>query len=167
MRVSLIAAMAQNRVIGVGNALPWRLPADQLYFKAKTMGHTLIMGRRTFESIGERPLPGRRTIVVSRRPGYAPPGVEIARSVDEALARAKGDQSDEVFVAGGEGIFRAALARADRIYLTRIEQDFHGDTFFPEFDESVWALAGREHHEATSEAPFAYSFEVWERNPQP
>ncbi|HEX9941109.1 MAG TPA: dihydrofolate reductase [Thermoanaerobaculia bacterium] len=164
MRVSLIAAIASNRAIGIGNALPWRLPADQRYFKAKTMGHTLIMGRRTFESIGQRALPGRRTIVVSRRQDYAPPGVEVAQSLDEALARASGD---EVFVAGGEGIFREALSRADRLYLTRIERDFPGDTFFPAFDESVWQLVERERHEATAETPFAYSFEIWERRPEP
>jgi dihydrofolate reductase len=163
MRVSLIAALASNRAIGLDNDLPWRLPADQRYFKAKTLGHTLIMGRRTFESIGERALPGRRTIVVSRRQDYAPPGVEVARSVDEALARASGD---EVFVAGGEEIFREALARADRLYLTRIERDFPGDTFFPAFDESAWRLTASERHEPTAETPFAYSFEIWERRPQ-
>jgi dihydrofolate reductase len=162
MRVSLIAAMANNRAIGLGNALPWRLPADQRYFKAKTMGHTLIMGRRTFESIGERALPGRKTIVVSGRPDYSRPGVEVAKSLDEALALAEGD---EVFVAGGEGIFREALPRADRLYLTHIERDFPGDTFFPELDESAWRLVERERHEATAETPFAYAFEVWERKP--
>jgi len=163
MKVSLIAAMAKNRAIGVDNDLPWRLPADQRYFKAKTMGHTLIMGRRTFESIGERPLPGRKTIVVSRRQDYAPPGVEVVRSLDEALARAEGE---EVFVAGGEEIFREALPRAHRLYLTRIERDFPGDTFFPEFDESAWRLLDRERHEATAEIPFAYSFEIWEKSPE-
>lgn len=160
MKVSLMAAMASNRAIGIDNGLPWRLPADQRYFKAKTMGHTLIMGRRTFDSIGRRALPGRPTIVVTRRPGYAAPGVEVAHSLDEALAKAQGD---EVFVVGGEVIFREALPKADRLYLTRIEQDFPGDTFFPDFDESAWRLVERERHEATPEAPFAYSFEVWER----
>ena len=163
MKVSLIAAMAKNRTIGLDNALPWHLPADQRYFKAKTMGHSLVMGRRTFESIGERPLPGRKTIVVSRRRDYAPPGVEVAHSLDEALARAEGE---EVFVAGGEEIFREALPRAHRLYLTRIERDFPGDTFFPEFDESAWRLLDRERHEATAEIPFAYSFEIWEKSPE-
>jgi dihydrofolate reductase len=163
MRVFLIAAMAKNRAIGIDNRLPWHLPADQRYFKAKTMGHTLIMGRRTFESIGERPLPGRKTIVVSRRQGYAPPGVQVARSLDEALSLAEGD---EVFVAGGEGIFREALPRADRLYLTRIERDFPGDTFFPEIDEPAWRLVDCERHEATADPPFAYSFEIWERRPE-
>jgi dihydrofolate reductase len=161
MRISLIAAMGSNRAIGVDNRLPWRLPADQRYFKAKTMGHTLIMGRRTFDSIGQRALPGRPTIVVTRQPGYVAPGVEVAYSLDEALAKAQGD---EVFVAGGEAIFREALPRAHRLYLTRIEQDFPGDTFFPGFDETAWRLIERERHEPTKETPFAYSFEIWEKD---
>ena len=165
MTVSLIAAMGGNRAIGLDNRLPWRLPADQRYFKAKTMGHTVIMGRRTFDSIGNKALPGRPTIVVTRQPGYAAPGVEVAHSVAEALAMAQGEE--EVFVAGGEAIFREALPRADRIYLTRIEQDFPGDTFFPAIDEAAWQLAASERREATPETPFAYSFEVWERRPQP
>jgi dihydrofolate reductase len=161
MRISLIAAMSRNRAIGIDNGLPWRLPADQRYFKAKTMGHTLIMGRRTFDSIGRRALPGRPTIVVTREPGYAVPGVEVAHSLDEAL---QGAQGDEVFVVGGEAIFREALPLADRLYLTRIEQDFPGDTFFPDFDEAAWQLVESERHEAT---PFAYSFEIWERRLEP
>jgi dihydrofolate reductase len=159
MRVSLIAAMAKNRAIGLGNGLPWHLPPDLRRFKALTTGHTLIMGRKTFETL-KGPLPWRTTIVVTRRADYAPAGVLVARSIDEALSRAEGD---EVFVAGGEDIFRQTLHRADRLYLTRIDRDFTGDTFFPEYEESAWRLAEREHHEATPEIPFAYSFEVWER----
>ncbi|HEY7213920.1 MAG TPA: dihydrofolate reductase [Thermoanaerobaculia bacterium] len=160
MKVSLIAAMAKNRAIGLGNGLPWHLPPDLRRFKALTTGRTLIMGRKTFETL-RGPLPWRTTIVVTRREGYAPPGVLVARSIDEALARAEGD---EVFVAGGEDVFRQTLDRADRLYLTRIGQDFPGDTFFPEFDESAWRLVEREDHAATAEIPLAYSFEVWERS---
>jgi dihydrofolate reductase len=160
MKVSLIAAMAKNRAIGLGNGLPWHLPPDLRRFKALTTGRTLIMGRKTFETL-RGPLPWRTTIVVTRREGYAPPGVLVARSIDEALARAEGD---EVFVAGGEDVFRQTLDRADRLYLTRIYQDFPGDTFFPEFDESAWRLVEREDHAATAEIPLAYSFEVWERS---
>jgi dihydrofolate reductase len=162
MRVSLIAAMAKNRAIGIDNGLPWHLPADLRRFKALTTGHTLIMGRKTFESL-RGPLPWRTTIVLTRRQDYAPPGVIVSRSIDEALARAAGD---EVFVAGGEEIFRQTLDRADRLYLTRIEKDFPGDTYFPELDESAWRLVEREDHEATAEIPFAYSFEIWERSPE-
>jgi dihydrofolate reductase len=161
-RVSLIAAMGSNRAIGIDNGLPWRLPADLRRFKALTMGHVLVMGRKTFESVG-RPLPGRTTIVVTRRPDYAPPGVEVAHSVDEALARATRDHPEEIFIAGGEEIFRQTLDRADRLHLTWIEKEFPGDTFFPELDEPSWRLAEREDHEATPETPFAYSFRVYDR----
>ncbi len=162
MKVSLIAAMAKNRAIGLGNGLPWHLPPDLRRFKALTTGHTLIMGRKTFETL-RGPLPWRTTIVVTRQADYAPPGVIVTRSIDEALSRAEGD---EVFVAGGEDVFRQTLDRADRLYLTRIGQDFSGDTFFPEFDESAWRLVEREDHAATAETPLAYSFEIWERPTQ-
>ena len=161
MRVSLIAAMAKNRAIGLGNGLPWHLPADLKWFKARTTGRTLIMGRKTFETL-RGPLPWRTTIVVTRQPDYAPPGVLVTRSIDEALALAEGD---EVFVAGGADIFRQTLDRADRLYLTRIERDYPGDTFFPEYDESAWRLVEREHHAATEKDP-AFSFETWEKSTQ-
>ena len=160
MRITLIAAMAANRSIGLDNRLPWRLPADQRRFKALTLGHSMIMGRRTFDSIGGRPLPGRPTIVVTRDPAWSAPGVEVAHSVDEALAKAQGE---EVFVAGGEEIFRLALSRADLIQLTRIDRDFPGDTFFPEFAEGDWEVVEREDHGPTEKAPFSYSFLVLDR----
>ncbi|MFY9826092.1 MAG: dihydrofolate reductase [Thermoanaerobaculia bacterium] len=163
MRITLIAAMAANRAIGIDNRLPWRLPADQRRFKALTMGHPMIMGRRTFDSIGGQPLPGRPTIVVTRDPGWSAPGVEVAHSVDEALDRTQGAQGDEVFVAGGEEIFRLALKRADRIQLTRIDKDFPGDTFFPEIGEDDWEVVEREDHGPTAETPFSYSFLVMDR----
>jgi dihydrofolate reductase len=160
MRITLIAAMAANRAIGIDNRLPWRLPADQRRFKRLTMGHPMIMGRRTFDSIGRQPLPGRPTIVVTRDLAWSGPGVEVAHTVDEALAMARGD---EVFVAGGEEIFRLALPRADRLQLTRIDQDFPGDTFFPEIDENDWEIVEREDHGPTAETPFSYSFLVMDR----
>jgi dihydrofolate reductase len=163
MRVSLIAALAKNRAIGLGNGLPWHLPADLKRFKALTTGHTLIMGRKTFETLNG-PLPWRTTIVVSRRPGYAPPGVLVAGSLDAALAMAEGD---EVFIAGGEEIFRQGLDRADRLHLTRIHRDFPGDTFFPVFDEAAWQLVESERHDATPETPYAFTFEVWQRRREP
>ena len=160
-RISLIAAMARNRSIGIDNRLPWHLPADLKRFKALTQGHTLVMGRKTFESIG-RPLPWRTTIVITRQPGYRPEGVLVAPSVDAALALAARENEEEVFVGGGEEIFRQTLEGADRIYLTRIERDFPGDTFFPEFDESAWRLVEREDHAAAGEAP-AFSFLTWDK----
>jgi dihydrofolate reductase len=157
-RVSLIAAMAENRAIGIDNRLPWRLPADLKRFKALTMGHPLIVGRKTFDSIG-RPLPGRRLIVVTRRQGWAPRGVEVVHSIEEALERT-GDE--EVFIGGGEEIFRLSLDRADRAYLTCIQKEFPGDAFFPELDGS-WRLVEKEDHAPTVETPFAYSFRVYDR----
>ncbi|HSN85368.1 MAG TPA: dihydrofolate reductase [Thermoanaerobaculia bacterium] len=160
-RISLIVAMAANRVIGRDNDLPWRLPDDLRRFKRLTMGHTLVMGRKTWESIG-RPLPGRAIVVVTRQEGYGvPPGVSVARSVEEALEIAEGD---EVFIAGGEEVFRQTVDRADRLYLTRIDKDFPGDTFFPEFDPERFRLVEREDHEATEEVPFAYSFLTYDRD---
>jgi dihydrofolate reductase len=164
MRISLIAAMAANRAIGLDNGLPWHLPEDLRRFKRLTMGHVMIMGRRTFDSIGKRPLPGRPTIVITRQEGYAAPGVTVAHSVDEALALAQGD---EVFVAGGEEIFRLTIGRADRLYLTRIHAELPGDTWFPEFDEREWRLVEREDREPAGEVPFAYSFLTYDRDARP
>jgi len=168
MRVSLIVAMAANRVIGRGNALPWRLPADLKRFKQLTMGKAIIMGRRTWESIG-RPLSGRTMIVVTRRGDYAPQGVLVTPSLDEALGLAAGapGSGDEAFVIGGAEIFREALPRAGRLYLTRIDADFEGDVLFPEFNEAEWTLVSEERHEpgesGSGEPPFAYTFLTYDR----
>ena len=163
-RISLIAAMARNRAIGIDNRLPWRLPADLKRFKALTKGHTLVMGRRTFESLNG-PLPWRTTIVVTRREDYAPEGVLVAHSLEEALERARKEEAEEIFIAGGEEIFRQGFLLGDRLQLTYIDQDFPGDTFFPEFDSSAWRLVEREDHAATEEIPFAYSFLVYDKLP--
>lgn len=128
-RLSLIAALAANGVIGAGNALPWRLPEDLKRFKALTLGHPVIMGRKTFESIG-RPLPGRRNIVLSRRPEYFAAGCIVAHDLESALAAA-GD-ADELFVIGGGELYREALPLADRIYLTIVHGEAQGDVLFPE-----------------------------------
>ncbi|WP_224364320.1 dihydrofolate reductase [Hyalangium versicolor] len=160
MKLSAIVAMAANRVIGVNNQLPWRLPADLARFKRVTMGHALVMGRKTYESIG-RPLPGRTMIVVTRQPGYAPQGVKVAHSVDEALALARGD--DEVFIGGGAELYAQTLDRLDRIYLTRIERDVPGDTRFPEVDLSTWKLIEEELHPATTPDALPYAFLTYER----
>ena len=135
MRKSLVVAMARNRVIGRGNALPWRLPADLAYFKKVTMGHPVIMGRRTYESIG-RPLPGRGNIVVSRNRDFVAPGCSVVPSL-QAAYRGAGD-AQEVCVIGGTSIFEAALPDADCIHLTEVQADVEGDTWFPEFDRADW-----------------------------
>ncbi|XXF76784.1 dihydrofolate reductase [Myxococcaceae bacterium GXIMD 01537] len=160
MRLSAIVAMASNRVIGVGNALPWRLPADLKRFKQLTMGHTLVLGRKTYESIG-RPLPGRAMVVLTRQPGYAPEGVKVAHSLEEALALARGDS--EVFIAGGADLYAQTMERLDRLYLTRIERDVPGDCFFPEVDLSAWRLIEEEHHPAATDADLPFAFLTYER----
>lgn len=133
--VYLIAAVAANGVIGADGGLPWRLREDLQHFKRVTQGHAVIMGRRTWESIG-RPLPGRRNVVVTRQTGFAAPGASVAPSLEAALALCR--DHDIVFVIGGAGLYRAALPLADALLLTEIGRDYEGDTRFPEFDRTLW-----------------------------
>lgn len=147
--------MARNRVIGINNRLPWRVPEDLLRFKALTMGHVLVMGRKTFQSIG-RPLPGRKTIVVTRQRDLKLEGVEIAHSVDDALALAG---TAQVFIVGGGDLYRQTIGRAGRLYVTVIDCDFEGDAWFPEIDVTCWRLAERESHEGNPR----FEFQVWDK----
>jgi len=161
MRVSLIAAVAENGTIGRDNQVPWRLPLDLQWFKRWTLGHTVILGRRTLESIGGRPLPGRKNIVISRQDDFAPPDVQVARSIEEALARASDD--GEVFVVGGQEIYRAALPYAWRLYLTRVHEEVPGDTFFPPFDEADFEIVEREDHPIDARHDIPFTFLIYER----
>lgn len=164
MRTSIIAAVAANRTIGRDNGLPWgRLPADMKWFKRQTMGHTMILGRKTFESIGSRPLPGRPLVVITRKDIDAPAGVRIVHTLDEALAAAREQENEEAFIAGGAEIYRQALPRTDRMYLTWIGEEFPGDTFFPAFDPSGWRVVSEEPHEADGENPYPYTFQILDR----
>jgi dihydrofolate reductase len=166
MRRSIIAAMGSNRVIGLEGSLPWgRLPSDLRRFKRLTMAHTMIMGRKTYDSIRGGPLPGRRTIVITRQEGWRPPaaGVQVAHSLDEALRIAERIEDDEVFIAGGGEIFQDALPVTDRIYLTRIDSAFPGDAFFPELDAKDWRTVEQEHHDASDENPYPLTFETLDR----
>ena len=156
----VIAVVSDNAVIGRDNDLPWRLSADLKRFKALTTGHTIVMGRRTWESIG-RPLPQRRSIVVTRRPDYAADGARVAHSLDEAVAMASDD--DRVFVIGGAALFRAALPRADRLYLTRVHAQVEGDVLFPDWDERDWRKVEDERHAPDERNEHAYSFRVYDR----
>jgi len=155
MTVSLIVAMSENRVIGRAGGLPWRLSDDLRRFKRLTTGHTIIMGRKTFESIG-RPLPNRTSIVITRQADWTTEDVIVAHSLDEALERASHD--DEVFVIGGGEIFGQALPRADRLYLTIVHADIEGDVYFPAIDESNWRCVHEERHEADERNEYAYTF---------
>jgi dihydrofolate reductase len=165
MRVSIIAAVAKNGTIGIDNRLPWHLPADLRHFKSLTLGHHMIMGRKTFESAGV--LPGRPTIVVSRR-GLAecPAGVLLASSVPEAIDLARRAGETEAFIAGGAEIYRAAFDYSDRMYLTRIDRDFAGDTVFPAFEVEEWHEVDKRTFEADDKNPYRFSFVVLERRPE-
>ena len=162
MRITLIAAMSANRVIGRGNALPWHLPADLARFRRRTEGHVVIMGRRTFDSVGQ-PLPNRRSIVVTRRHDYHPPGAEIAHSLQEAIQRGRETESQEIFILGGAEIYALALPDVDRLELTIVHAEVEGDTFFPECDLTEWRLIEDERHEADDRHAHAFSFRIYER----
>jgi dihydrofolate reductase len=154
-RLSLIVAMDENRLIGSNNRLPWHFPADLAFFKRTTMGKPIVMGRKTFESIG-RPLPGRRNIVITRDPSFHADGCYIANGIDTALASC-GD-AEEVMLIGGASLYQQTLAHADSLYITRIHHEFSGDTWFPDFDNTRWKVVERQDFTADESNPYAYSF---------
>jgi dihydrofolate reductase len=154
MKISIIAAMGDNRVIGAQGKIPWHLPADFKKFKELTMGHPVIMGNKTFESIG-KPLPGRTNIILAKDPDYAADGCLISHSLDDAIALAKeAEGSGEVFIGGGGQVYALALPMTDTIYLTKVHGVFEGDTFFPEFDESQWKLVNSEERQKDEKNSF-------------
>ena len=152
--------MARNRVIGANNAIPWHLPAELKMFKSITMGHHLIMGRNTWQSIG-RLLPGRTTVIVTRQRDFSVPGAIVADSLDTALA-ACGDD-DEIFVIGGAQLYAAALPRADRLYLTQVDADVEGDTLMPQFDFTQWRERSTQSFSADEKNPYAYRLTIYDR----
>lgn len=173
LKLCALVAMAQNRVIGRNNSLPWRLPPDLKHFKALTMGHPIIMGRKTYESIG-RPLPGRACIIVTSHTGYKVQGATVVRSIAEALKACCRDREDkgnehhpantesECFVIGGAEIFRQMLPLCDRLYITEIRRDFDGDVLFPEFNREEWSETSREKHHWDDDG-LEYHFVVLDR----
>jgi dihydrofolate reductase len=163
MRLSIVVAVAKNRVIGNDNQMPWHLPADFAWFRKITTGHPIIMGRKTFESIG-RPLPGRRNIVVSRNPDFCADGVEVVTSLEKAINICL-SQPDcaEAFVIGGAMLYAEALPRVDRIYLTEVDASPAGGTLFPAMDKSCWRELTRARHEADEKNIYAMDFVVLER----
>ena len=164
MRVSLIVAMAQNGVIGRGNSLPWHLPEDLKRFKATTMGKPMLMGRKTCESIG-RALPGRLNLVLTRDPRWSAPGVSVVHSVEEALARA--GEAEELMVIGGAEIYRLVMPFARRIYLTHVQADVPGDTFFPAFDPTQWVDVQCDAHPADERNNYPVTFMTLDRRSAP
>ncbi|MBI3478804.1 MAG: dihydrofolate reductase [Nitrosomonadales bacterium] len=159
-RISIVVAMARNRTIGANNTLPWHLPADLKHFKTLTMGHHIVMGRKTYESIG-KPLPGRTSVVVSRNADYSIPGVIVVNSLEAALAACGNDE--EIFVIGGAELYRQAVKLADRIYLTEIDADISGDAHFTELDYALWQETGRASHAPDEKNPHSYHFVVYEK----
>jgi dihydrofolate reductase len=162
MVVSIIAAVAENGVIGRDGDLPWRLPADLRFFKRVTMGHHLVMGRKTWASIG-RPLPGRTLVVLTRDRALEIPGVHVVHALPEALALARAAGDREAFVIGGADVFARALPLADRLYLTRVHADVAGDVRFPAFDDGAFVEVAREDHAADEQHAHAFSICTLER----
>lgn len=164
MIVSLIVAASDNNVIGKDNWMPWDLPAELAYFRNVTRGKTVIMGRKTYDAVG-RPMPNRHNIIVSRNKDLTIPTVDIVSSIEEALELAKKDHMDEVFVIGGEQIYRLAMPYADRIYLSRVHITVEGgEAFFPAFDASQWTLTRNARYEPDAENNVAYTIMVYEKN---
>ncbi|MCG8393153.1 MAG: dihydrofolate reductase [Pseudomonadales bacterium] len=166
MRLAMMVAKASNNVIGRNNKLPWYLPNDLKYFKQVTFGKPVIMGRKTWESLG-KPLPGRTNIVITRQSGFQAEGAKVVATLDEAIAMAENvafiDGQEEAVIMGGAEIYALALPRADRLYLTEVHAQVEGDTWFPEYDATEWNEIGREDFQAEGPNPYDYSFVVYER----
>lgn len=167
MKLSLICAMASNGTIGRNNGLPWHLPADLRYFKATTMGHSIIMGRKTWESIG-RPLPGRTSIVVTGDADYVAEGAKVVHSIQDALRLAESiaviDGTEEAFVIGGAALYATAMPIAERFHLTRVHSEVEGDTVLSGFDESEWREVSRDDFQRNEANPFDYSICILEKH---
>lgn len=158
--ISFLVAMDNKRTIGKDNDLPWHLPDDLAYFKRVTMGHPMVMGRKTYESIG-RPLPGRENIILTRNKDYRAEGCTIVHTIEEVIDRHRPDE--ELFIIGGAEIFNTTFSHADRLYITHIDDDFEGDTFFPEFDEQHWELVSKEKGIKNEKNPYDYYYLVYNR----
>lgn len=165
MIISLIAALTENRVIGKNNDLPWHLPDDMKYFMQTTKGHYVIMGRKNWDSIPEkfRPLPNRTNLVITRQPDFRAPGATVVNSLSLALEIARTAGQSEVFVIGGAEIYRLALPLATRLYLTEIQTQLQGDTFFPDYDRQAWVERSRNHHSADERHLFPFDFVIYDK----
>lgn len=159
--ISYIFAMDEERAIGKNNDLPWHLPADFKFFKDTTKHHTIVMGRKTFDSLGKKPLPHRRNIIVTRNKGYEAEGCEVVHTIDEAKALFNPDE--ETFVIGGTELFKLFMDDADRMYITRIEGVFNGDTFFPEVPEEEWTLVSSREGVVDEKNKYKHKYEVYDR----
>lgn len=163
MKVTLIAAVARNGVIGRDGALPWRLPADLAQFKRRTLGHPVIMGRKTWESLPRRPLADRLNVVLTRSRGYAAEGAVVVLDLAAAIAAARASGAAEAFVIGGESIYAAALPIADELVITHVDATVEGDAAFPPIDAAAWRVVSREAHAADERHPHAFELVVYAR----
>lgn len=164
MTISLVVAAASNNAIGKDGKMPWHLPNDMKHFKNITWGMPVVMGRKTFESLG-KPLTGRKNIVISRQNNFLQEGAVVVNSIDDALFIANETDAKEVMVIGGGEIYKALMEKAGRIYLTRVDAEPEGDTFFPVIDPKVWSLTSQKDQEADEKNAYNYSFQTWERIP--
>jgi dihydrofolate reductase len=162
MITSIIVAASENNVIGKDNRLPWHLPADLKYFKNTTWAMPIIMGRKTFESIG-KPLPGRHNIVITRNKDYKADGATVVSNLNDAVKAAESNDVNEFFIIGGAELFNSMLDQAQRIYLTRVHANIDGDVFFPALNEEKWKLVSEKNMEADEKNEYALSFQVWEK----
>jgi dihydrofolate reductase len=162
MTISLVVAAATNNAIGKEGQMPWHLPNDMKHFKNVTWGMPVVMGRKTFESLG-KVLPGRKNIVISRQPGWNAEGTVVVQKIEDALFVAKNTDAKEVMIIGGGEIYKALFDKASRIYLTRVEADPEADTFFPSLHPKEWYLVSQQIHEADAKNAYNYSFQIWER----
>lgn len=163
MTTSIIVAASENNVIGLENNLPWNLPEDMKFFKNTTWGMPVIMGRKTFEGLNGKPLPGRKNIVITRQTNWKPAGVEVVNSYNEALKIAETTDCNEAFVIGGGEIFKDLINKVDKIHLTRIHAVINGDAYFPEIDPSIWELKKKRDCPADDRHLYSFTFETWEK----
>jgi dihydrofolate reductase len=158
--LSIICAMDENRLIGCDNALPWHMPADFAWFRKNTLGKTVVMGRKTYESIG-KPLPDRRNIIITRDSNYQMDGCEICASIDEALAVTENEE--EIMLIGGASLYQQTISQADKLYITEIHSIFEGDAWFPAIETSLWNESWRKSHAADEKNPHSFSFVIYEK----
>ncbi|MDB5210332.1 MAG: dihydrofolate reductase [Sediminibacterium sp.] len=163
MQISLVVAASTNNVIGKNNLLLWSLPNDMKFFKNTTWAMPVLMGRKTFESLG-KPLPGRLNIVITRQKDWKPEGATIVHSLEDAIRSVSAAHYKEAFIIGGGEIFKESIAVADRIYMTRVDAELEGDAFFPSIDKTQWKMVSEDSRTADAKHAYAYHFQLWEKN---
>lgn len=163
MLVSLIVAASENNAIGKDNHLMWHLPADMKFFKNTTWGFPVIMGRKTFVELGSKPLPGRQNIVITRQKDWKAEGVVVVNKLDDAMFVARDADTKEIFIIGGGEIYKEAMPKANRIYMTRVHATLEGDTYFPAFDEKKWTLTSAREVKADDKHEYAFTIQVWDK----